>query len=87
MFVHMHVYIYTLCDSPAPPLTWLLFGFVLICLIANSWMESREIVLALRKFEFLDYISDPFNMIDLSHLLLMWGMVAHHTHTNTHTHT
>jgi len=66
----------SISSSPAPPITLLFFGMVVVCLIANSALEGSEILEAFRRFEFLSYASDAFDMIDLTHLLLMWYMVT-----------
>jgi hypothetical protein len=62
----------SIATSPAPTISWILFAAVLLFLTINTVMELKDVLHAIRKFEFTSYISDGFNVIDWLHLLLMW---------------
>ena len=63
--------------APAPIIVWILFSVVLLLLLSNTFMELQDITTEMRKFQFLQYITDGFNLIDLGHLLLVWMTLAY----------
>eukprot|EP00960_Hanusia_phi_P035404 751685-Hanusia_phi.AAC.1 len=53
-----------------------LMVLIVIFLVFNCAYEFRDILVQARKFALHDYLSDPFNWIDLVHFFFMWGSVV-----------
>jgi len=55
--------------------THVLSLIITACLLFNTCLELNEVYWACRRFHIMDYMTDFFNWIDWTHLILMWFSV------------
>ncbi|EKX37118.1 hypothetical protein GUITHDRAFT_116695 [Guillardia theta CCMP2712] len=52
-----------------------LFTVIVIILVINCFFEAADLIGEIRQYNLTTYLSHPFNWVDWTHLLFMWGTV------------